>query len=59
MLDVCVGLGVVGLVVKGSVPLRSVLLWDGAGLGGQLLAGHLTDSGLTSGSPLVCGTRIA
>lgn len=27
--------------------------------GGQLGTGHLTDSGVTSGSPLVCGTRSA
>lgn len=39
--------------------LFKVTACSGTTWGGQLGTGHLTDSGLTSGSPLVCGTRSA
>lgn len=39
--------------------LFKVTACSGTTWGGQLGTGHLTDSGVTSGSPLVCGTRSA
>lgn len=43
----------------GGLCLFKVTACSGTTWGGQLGTGHLTDSGVTSGSPLVCGTRSA